>query len=152
MTEPTLAPERTHVQMVALLAGISFLLLGLFGFIPGITTRFDDLAFAGERSHAQLLGVFQVSVVHNIVHLIFGLAGITMARTWEGARAFLLGGGVVYVALWLLGALGGADWIPADSADNWLHLGLGVAMISVGLAFATARGKRVTRDAARPAA
>jgi len=137
--------------MVAVLTGISFLIVGVFGFIPGITTNFDDLAFAGEGSKAQLLGVFQVSVLHNIVHLIFGGAGITMARTWEGARAFLIGGGILSVALGMLGVLKGADWIPADSADNWLHLGVGLGMIAVGLAFATARGKRATQDVGRPA-
>jgi hypothetical protein len=151
VADPLSLPGRTRVQIVALLTGISFLLLGAFGFIPGITTHFGDIELAGEDSRAQLLGVFQVSVLLNIVHLGFGAAGIAMARTWEGARSFLIGGGVLYLALWLLGIADATEWIPTDAADDWLHLGLGVAMISVGVAFATNREKRTTRDAGRPA-
>ena len=74
-----------------------------------------------------------MSVLHNIVHGLFGVAGLALAATASGARTFLLGDGAVYVALWLLGIVGGADWIPANDADNWLHLALGVAMIAAGV-------------------
>jgi hypothetical protein len=125
--------DRTPVQNVARLAGIVFLLVGIAGFIPGVTTNlYDGLEFAGNDGDAELLGIFKVSVLHNIVHGLFGVAGLALAATASGARTFLLGGGAVYVALWLLGVFGGADWIPANDADNWLHLGLGVAMIAAG--------------------
>ena len=126
--------RRTPVQALAALVGTVFLVVGVLGFIPGITTNYDELAFAGDGSDAKLLGVFQVSVLHNIVHLLFGIAGLTLAHTWEGARTFLLGGGAIYLALWLLGLIGGADWIPANDADTWLHFVLGVTMILGGLA------------------
>lgn len=126
--------NRTPVQNAARLAGIVFLLVGVAGFVPGITTNlFDGLEFAGTDGDAELLGIFEVSVLHNIVHGLFGVAGLALAATANGARTFLLGGGAVYVALWLLGIVGGADWIPANDADNWLHLGLGVAMIAAGV-------------------
>ncbi len=129
--------DRTPVQTLALLVGATFLLVGILGFIPGITTNYGDMAFAGSDSDAKLLGIFQVSVLHNIVHVLFGLAGLAMARTWESARAFLIGGGVVYLALWLLGIVGGGDWIPVNSADNWLHFVLGLGMVALG--FVTTR-------------
>ena len=122
------------VQSVSRLVGIVFLLVGIAGFVPGITTDlYDGLDFAGEESTSELLGLFQVSVLHNIVHGLFGIAGLALAATSSGARTFLVGGGVVYVALWLLGIVGGGDWIPVNSADNWLHLGLGIGMIALGV-------------------
>ena len=142
VTDPALPPGRSVVQVIAVLIGLSFVLVAIFGFIPGVTTRYGDLAFAGDESEAQLLGVFQTSVLHNLIHGIVGVAGIAMARTRDGARAYLVGGGAVLVALWLLGIAGGADWIPSDSADNWLHLGVGASMIALALTFG--RGRRRT--------
>jgi hypothetical protein len=126
--------ERTPVQNVARLLGIVFLLVGILGFVPGVTTElYDGLDFAGEDSQAELLGIFQVSVLHNIVHLLFGVAGLALAGTASGARTYLIGGGALYLVLWLLGLVGGLDWVPANTADNWLHLVLGVAMIGAGV-------------------
>ena len=144
MSEPFLR-NRMPMQTLALLMGLVFLFVGILGFVPGITRHFGDLSFAGEDSRSRLLGVFQVSVLHNVVHLLFGVAGVAMARTWETARTYMIGGGVVYLALWILGLVGGADWIPANTADNWLHFALGAGMIGLGLA-------STRRDAAvRPA-
>ena len=136
--------NRTPVQNVARLAGIVFLLVGIAGFVPGVTTNlYDGLEFSGNEGDAELLGIFQVSVLHNIVHGLFGIAGLALAATASGARTFLLGGGAVYVALWLLGIVGGADWIPANDADNWLHLALGVAMVAAGVLLT--RGRTAAR-------
>jgi hypothetical protein len=127
--------DRTPVQNVARLVGIVFLLVGIAGFIPGITTNlYDGLEFAGSDGNAELLGLFQVSILHNIVHGLFGIAGLALAATPGGARSFLVGGGAIYIVLWLLGILGGADWIPSNRADDWLHLVLGVGMIGLGIA------------------
>jgi hypothetical protein len=137
-TEPTAARadwrERSTVQMVATLIGAVFVLVGIIGFIPGLTTNlYDGLEFAGDDGNAEILGIFHTSVLHNIVHLLFGLVGLALARTWSGARTFLIGGGVIYIALWLLGIVGGADWIPSNTADHWLHFVLGVSMIGLGV-------------------
>ena len=129
--------DRTPVQSVAALVGVVFLVVGVLGFIPGITTHYHDLSFAGHDSGAKLLGVFQVSVLHNIVHLLFGVVGLALAKTAAGARNFLIGGGVVYLALWVLGIIGAGDWIPANTADNWLHFALGLGMLALG--FVTSR-------------
>jgi hypothetical protein len=123
--------DRTPIQAVAALAGVVFLLVGVLGFIPGITTHYSDLSFAGHESGAKLLGSFQVSILHNIVHLLVGVVGLGLAKTVDGARSFLTGCGVVYLALWVLGAVGG-DWIPVNTADNWLHFALGIGMITLG--------------------
>jgi len=124
--------DRTPLQSTAALVGVVFLLVGILGFIPGITTHYGDMSFAGHSSGAKLLGIFQVSILHNIVHLLFGIVGIALAKTWDGARNFLIGGGVVYLLLWLLGIVGAGDWIPANTADNWLHFVLGLGMVAAG--------------------
>jgi hypothetical protein len=135
--------ESSTLQKAARLVGIVFLIVGVLGFIPGITTNYDDMKFASEDSGAELFGIFQTSILHNIVHLLFGIAGLAMSRTWEGSRNFLLGGGALYAALWVLGLAGGADWLPADNADDWLHLALGAGMVGLGLAL---RGRSAHRE------
>ncbi|MFF3852530.1 DUF4383 domain-containing protein [Micromonospora sp. NPDC002575] len=131
------ADGRAPVRRAAATVGVVFLLVGLLGFVPGITTGFGDLRFAGHGSGAKLLGVFQVSVLHNAVHLAFGLAGLALSRTWAGARVFLIGGGAIYLVLWLYGLAvdhgSDANFIPVNNADNWLHLLLGVGMIALGV-------------------
>jgi hypothetical protein len=136
---PAAAPtaHRAPVQWAAIGVGLAFLLVGVLGFIPGITTNYDMLSFAGHHADARLLGVFEVSVLHNIVHLAFGVVGLALAATFNGARGFLLGSGVVYLMLWLYGLVvdhdSAANFIPLNTADNWLHLGLAVGMLVVGL-------------------
>jgi hypothetical protein len=122
-----------------MVVGATFLLVGALGFIPGITTNYDDLQFAGHKSNAELLGIFEVSILHNIVHLLFGVAGLAAARaTAEAARGYLIGGGVVYLVLWVYGLVtdhdSDANFVPLNNADNWLHLMLGIAMIGLGFA------------------
>jgi hypothetical protein len=117
--------------------GAVFLLVGILGFIPGITSDYSELEWAGHHSQAQLLGLFSVSVLHNVVHLAFGAAGVLAARTAASARAYLIGGGVVYLILWLYGLVvnpdSDANFVPLDTADNWLHFVLGAGMIALGV-------------------
>ena len=144
------AVGRTTIQTAALAVGAVFLLVGVLGFIPGITTNYETLGFAGHGSGALLLGVFQVSILHNIVHLLFGVAGIAMARSAAQSRNYLIGGGAVYLVLWIYGLLIGKDtaanFVPVNTADDWLHFVLGVAMIGLGVALSrgTARTGRTT--------
>ena len=135
--------DRAPVQSIAMLVGIVFLAVGILGFIPGITTNYGDMAFAGDDSPSELLGLFQISILHNIVHLLFGVAGVVLARTWDGARNYLIGGGAIYLALWLLGIIGGLSWLPANDIDHWLHLVLGLGMVGAGVV-TTRRGRLVT--------
>lgn len=131
------ASTRSPVQLVAGAVGAVFLLVGILGFVPGVTTNFDLLMIAGHESGALLLGIFAVSVLHNIVHLAFGVAGLVMSRTASAAKAFLVGGGIIYLVVWLYGILvdesSAANLVPVNAADNWLHLALGVGMIALGL-------------------
>ena len=138
---------RRPVQTAAMAVAVVFLLIGIAGFIPGVTTDYDGMTFAGHESTAMLLGVFHVSILHNIVHLLFGIVGLGLARTVSGASAFLVGGGVVYAVLWLYGLLidqdSAANFVPLNGADNWLHLILAVGMIGLGVALRGRTARRV---------
>jgi hypothetical protein len=127
---------------VLVVAGV-FLLVGVAGFIPGITADLDRMTFAGHQSGAALFGVFTVSVLHNIVHLAFGVVGLVMARNPRTARIFLLGGGGVYAALWLYGLVvdhtSGANVVPVNTADNWLHLFFAITMFALAWLVGTPR-------------
>jgi hypothetical protein len=119
--------ERTLAQKLAFLFGLVFVLVGILGFIPGITEDAPG-SFAGEDSEGSLLGVFQTSVLHNLAHLAFGI-GILAARRHATALTYLLVAGVAYAGLFLVGILGAMDWLPADDTDDWLHLGLAAALL-----------------------
>ena len=133
----------TPVQTAALAVGAVFLVVGVLGPVPGITTNYDQLTFAGHHSNAGLLGIFNVSVLHNLVHLAFGVAGIALARTFNSARSYLIGGGVVYLVLFICGLVvdhdSWAKFVPVNDADNWLHLGPAVAVIALGAALGRRR-------------
>ncbi|MFF2493963.1 DUF4383 domain-containing protein [Agromyces sp. NPDC058064] len=135
------------VQKAAMIIGIVFLVVGVAGFIPGITTGVDALAFAGHESGAMLLGIFQVSILHNIVHLLFGVLGLVFAAGIGGARSYLVIGGLVYAALLLYGIVirgdHPANFVPLNTADNWLHAGLAGGMILLGLLLPPTRTARV---------
>jgi hypothetical protein len=127
----------TPVQKTALIVGIVFLLVGIAGFIPGVTHSAEHLHGAGADSEALLLGVFQVSVLHNFVHLAFAVAGIAVAARARASRMYLIIGGLVYLVVWLYGLIAvGNDqlnFIPVNNADNWLHLVLAVGMVLLGI-------------------
>jgi hypothetical protein len=130
--------DRSPVQIAAALVGAVFLIVGIAGFIPGITTNlYDGLEFAGHDGNAELLGLFQVSILHNLVHLALGVTGLVTAATWAGARAYLLGGGIIYLGLGVYGFIidrdSSANFVPVNMADNWLHVVLGGGMVVLGV-------------------
>lgn len=137
MSQPASRSAVRHpVQTAALAVSAVFVLVGVLGFVPGITSNYDQLALAGHQSGALLLGVFAVSVLHNLVHLAFGVVGFLLARTAAGARNFLVFGGIVYAVLWIYGSVidhgSDANFVPVNTADNWLHLVLAIAMLALG--------------------
>jgi hypothetical protein len=129
--------QRLTARALAGFVGVVFLIAGIIGFIPGIVGNYEDLKFAGHDSQAQLFHVFQTSILHNIVALLFGALGLVAARVPDWSRLFLIGGGVFYVGLWVYGLLidkgSSANFIPVDRADDWLNFGIGVGMTILGL-------------------
>jgi hypothetical protein len=136
---PTAAPswDKAPVQKAALAVGVVFLAVGILGFVPGITTHYGEMTFSGHHSGAMLLGIFAVSALHNVVHLVFGVLGVTLHGTFNAAKGYLIVGGLVYAVLFLYGLLidhdSPANFVPLNTADNWLHLGLAIGMIGLGV-------------------
>jgi hypothetical protein len=128
---------QTPVQKVALVFGIVFLVVGIAGFIPGLTIHLETIQFAGHESEALLLGVFQVSILHNIVHILYGIVGLAVANSFNASKQYLIWGGIIYAVLFLYGLFitgdHPANFVPLNSADNWLHIVLAVAMVALGL-------------------
>ena len=128
--------ERTDLQRAAQLFGIIFLIVGIAGFIPGITTDYDELT-AFDHEGAKVLGFIGVNILENIVHLLYGVAGLALARTWDGSRNYFIGGGLIYLVLWLYGLIidkdSSANFIGVNTAADWLHFVLGVAMVGIGV-------------------
>lgn len=126
-----------------------FLLVGILGFIPGVTTDYDTMTFAGHHSEAKLLGLFNVSGLHNVVHLLFGVVGLALAGTFSAARWYLVGGGIVYAVLFVYGLVidhdSSANFVPVNTADNWLHLGLAIGMLALGIVLGRADAPRDVR-------
>ena len=136
--------ERQPIHGFAGAVGLAFLLVGIAGFIPGLTSNYDELEFAGPDSGAKLFGLFEVSILHNVVHLLFAVGLIAAART-SWSRLYLLGGGVAYLGVALYGLLvdheSDANFLPINDADTALHFGLALLMLALGLI-----GTRLSRD------
>jgi hypothetical protein len=110
--------RRTLPQTLSLVFGIVYLLVGIVGFF---VTGFDD--FAGNSQHEMLL-FFMINPLHNIVHIVIGVAGLALARTLAGARTYgwLLAVGYAAAFVYGLLALGESwDFLNINAADNVLH-------------------------------
>jgi len=146
-------PKYMAVQGAALLVAGLFILIGVLGFIPGVTTDYALLDWAGPHSGAKLFGVFAISGLHNVIYLISGVVGVALARTYAASRAYFLGGGLVYLALWLHGLFmnqgSRANLLPVNGADNWLHFGLAIGMVLLGLTLAGQRDPTKRRPRTR---
>jgi hypothetical protein len=101
-----------------------------------------------------VLGIFQVSVLHNLVHAAFGLAGLALAATPDRARTYLVGGGAIYLVLWIYGLIidrdGDANFIPLNEADNWVTSAARPLQRRSGACFASGSGQVTVRWGRRP--
>ncbi|WP_406054453.1 DUF4383 domain-containing protein [Kribbella sp. NBC_00889] len=134
-------------QEVALWVAGTFLTLGYLGFLPGVTTGVQTLGLSSAEQAARLFGLFHVSIVHNLVHLVIGLVGLAVAGVDRYARGFLALTGVALMMLLIYGQLAARpippSLIPLDAADVWLHTVLAIAMFAAAvLAPAGERGSR----------
>jgi hypothetical protein len=123
-------------QKVAQIFGIVFVLVGFLGFVP--------LALIGgsmDMSTGMLLGLFPVNVVHNLVHVAFGAWGIMAAKSAEGATTYCKVGGIIYLALGVLGftTVVPGTLVPLGGNDTYLHLVLGAVLAYFGFAGAPAK-------------
>ena len=127
----------------ALVFGIVFLAVGVLGFIPGVNQMHHGDTHGGtlnvtDPGHGNLLGLFHVNVLHNAVHILFGILGLVMSRTLGAARGYFRIVGVAYILLAVLGLIPTHNinntfgLIPISGNDVWLHALLGAVGIYFG--------------------
>jgi hypothetical protein len=122
--------RRTLPQTLSLVFGIVYLLVGIVGFF---VTGFDD--FAGNSQHERLIGLFMINPLHNVAHILVGIAGIALAKTLASARTYGWLLAVLYGALFIYGLIAAGeswDFLNINAADNVLH----IATALVGLVIA----------------
>jgi hypothetical protein len=112
-------------KQIAALFGVVFLIVGVLGFV--LTGTSQDMSM--------LLGLFPVNLVHNCVHVLFGIWGLVAARSLGAATAYCKIGGVIYLLLGVLGFVM-ADpvlgLVPLGGNDRWLHLVIGAVLSYAG--------------------
>ena len=127
--------ERLSPRVLAAVVGAVFVAVGVLGFVPYAVEHYNNLEVWERGSRAELFHVFRISELHNLLHLGFGVVGLVLARSWITARLYLVGGGVLYLGLWIYGVAidetSEANVIPLDDADNWLHLGIGLGLLTL---------------------
>jgi hypothetical protein len=122
------------LKTAALVFGVVLVLIGILGFVPGVTN--DEM----------LLGIFHVNAAHNAVHLLSGAVALWGGLTSvSNARLFFRVFGVVYALVAVLGFVTGdgpiLGLISNNTADTWLHVA--IALVSLWLGFG-AKGEGTT--------
>jgi hypothetical protein len=145
-TAPSRGNERTPAQWYCLIFGATLLLVGIIGF-------FADAGFdvGTDIDGDKLLGIFEVSGIHNLIHIASGALLLAASPRRGSARLVALGFGAVYLLVAIIGLIQGdtvLGIIPVNGADNILHvlislLGIGAALASN--AYEDARGTSPAR-------
>jgi multisubunit Na+/H+ antiporter MnhG subunit len=122
---------RSLNQTLALTFGAVYALVGVIGFFVSSAD-----GFAGDDG-GKLLGIFGVNGLHNIVHLLIGVALVLASRTHAAARSTNLTIGAVYVLLAVLGPFinnTALDIVALNGPDHVLHALSGVLLVGVAVA------------------
>ena len=134
--------ERATIQKITLGFGVVYALIGVLGFIPGITTRpADPGPVPGE---GLLLGIFAVNVVHNLAHIVLGAVliwgGLSATNVVPVNKAMA----VVFAALVVVSVIAPiAEGVAINPPDTVLHLlsALLTGYLGFGAARALAAGR-----------
>ena len=127
--------DTNYNRLLAMVFGWVLLVVGILGFIPGITVNGPGPVTGHSAPPARVIGIFEVNVLHSVVHVLSGVVLLAGAYMMAGAnaRTYNLVLGVVYVVVFLAGLLVApiANLVAIDTADNALHLLLGVVLLAV---------------------
>ena len=119
-------PGMTWPQMAALAFGVIYLLVGIVGFfITGFSDFIGNENATPPAHEDDMLLFFMINPLHNVVHILIGLAGIALSRTLAGARTYGWLLAVGYAAAFVYGLIAiGKDWdfLNINAADNVLHI------------------------------
>lgn len=116
-----------NLQRFALIFGIVFVVVGLAGFVPGLTQAHSHPDVGLASGLGLLFGLFPVNILHNLVHLLFGGWGLAAARSTHGSLVYAKAVAVIYALLTIMGLIPAANLhatfglIPLYGHDIWLH-------------------------------
>lgn len=123
-------PDMMKIRTAALVLGVIFLLLGLAGFVSGITfvpgvTDSPTSAYPSP-GYGYIFGIFPTNYFHNAIGILVGLWGIAAFTSIGGAIAFHQLFTVIYGAQAVLGLLPFTNtffgMMPLYGSNVWLSL------------------------------
>jgi hypothetical protein len=119
----------TTIQRAAQIFGVVFILVAILGFVSSGASMVADPATAPK-----VLGLFPVNLLHNVVHVLFGVWGLAASRTVGASVTYGKVGGVIYLILGILGYVSpsGFGFVPLGGHAIWLHLLFGVSLAALG--------------------
>jgi Domain of unknown function (DUF4383) len=105
-------------RTVAVVFGAIYLLVGIVGFVL----------------EPPLLGLFEVNLLHNVVHILLGAVLLYGSMSYSAAIQATRGVGAVLVVLGVLGLIvpDGFGLVPLGGHDIWLHLATGAILLATG--------------------
>ncbi len=135
-----------NLKTFTLIYGLAFTLVGVLGFVPGITQPHDNPNVALDAGLGTLFGLFPVNYLHNVIHLVFGLWALSLARQTvsdSARRGYAKTVAVVYLVLALMGIFPFLNTtfglVPIYGHDIWLHAILGLGAAYFGFAYGRSR-------------
>ncbi len=125
------------IQTVAMIFGVGFLVAAVAGFVA---TGFSEMD-ANPDTAPRALGLFPVNVLHNVIHLLFGIWGLAAARTRDASRTYCRTSGVIYLVLILLAFVDETTFglVPIGNEDILLHAVLALPLLYFGFAHSDGR-------------
>jgi len=115
------------IRTFALIFGIVFLMIAASGFIPGVATPHDHPDVTVKQGLNLALGLFPANILHDLVHLLFGLWGLAASRSVRASRGYAKGTSIIYATFVIMGLIPAAKiWttfglVPLYGNDVWLH-------------------------------
>jgi hypothetical protein len=121
-------------RIVVLVFGVVYLLVGVIGFLgePLVT----DASHANmESATGDVLGIFPINAIHNVVHLLIGAVLLWGATEHDRAVMAARGVAIVYALVGLLGFVAPDTFglMPIGGPDIILHLGTAAVLYGVTL-------------------
>jgi Domain of unknown function (DUF4383) len=116
-----------NIRTFALIYGIVFALVGIAGFIPPLLTPHEtgEHELVVDQNAGDLLGLFPVNLVHNLVHLAFGAWGLLVYRSTDASITYARSVAIIYALFVIMGFLPRLDTVfglvPLHGNDIWLH-------------------------------
>jgi hypothetical protein len=131
-------------RTVAAVFGVVYLLVGILGFLPALVTGGAPAGMPSATGN--LIGIFPINALHNVVHLAIGAALLYGATATPAAIIVSRIVGIAYLLVGLLGLVSadGLGLLPLGGTDVVLHLATGAVLTYIG--FAAPRARRRLPD------